>query len=87
MGKATEIKQPICDGLSEIVITALDSKRNTKHKHISVWLCQGMKAADGDYETQYHVSTVGGELDELITKLTEIRDKKDSILKIFNGGK
>ena len=81
-----EIKQPICDGLSEIVITPLgdSEKRKTPHKHISVWLCQGLKDADGMHETMYHVSTVGGELDELITKMIEIRDKKDAILKVFN---
>ena len=82
-----EIKQSICGGLSEIVVTTLDSKRKTPHKHISVWLCQGLKDADDMHETMYHVSTVGGELDELITKLIEIRDKKDSILEIFNRGK
>lgn len=82
-----EIKQSICDGLSEIVITPLGSDRKTPHKHISVWLCQGLKDADGMHETMYHVSTVGGELDELITKLIGIRDKKDSILEIFNRGK
>lgn len=83
------IKQPIAGGFCLIEVTPLDDneKRKTPHKHISVWLCQGMKDADGMHETMYHVSTVCGELDELITKLIEIRDKKDSILEIFNRGK
>ena len=82
-----EIKQPICDGLCEIVITTLgpsSQERKTPHRHISIWLCQGLKDGEGMHETMYHVSTVGGELDELITKLIEIRDKKDAILKVFN---
>lgn len=56
-------------------------------KHLSIWLSQGFKGVDGEYETNYHVSTHGGELDELITRLIEIRDKKDEILEIFNRGK
>jgi hypothetical protein len=76
------IKQLICGGHCQIAINPLGERQPAKH--LSIWLSQGFKGVDGMHGTMYHVSTVGGELDELITKLIEIRDKKDEILRKFN---
>lgn len=79
-----EFKYPNADGLGEIIVTTLGERERAPHRHLSIWLCQGSRYSDGNCDTQYHVSTVDGELDELIKKLLQIRAKKDKFLEYFN---
>lgn len=49
------IKRSLCDGHCQIAINPLSERQPVKH--LSIWLSQGLKDADGEYETNYHVST------------------------------
>ena len=69
-----ELKYPICHGDSTIIVKPFGGRPN--NKELSIWLCQGTCDDNGEYNTQYHVTTFDGELDELIKKLLLIRSKK-----------
>lgn len=77
-----ELKYPICCGDSAIIVKSFGDRPN--NKELSIWLCQGTCDDNCEYNTQYHVTTFDGELDELIKKLLQIRAKKGKFLEYFN---
>jgi hypothetical protein len=77
-----ELKYPICCGDSAIIVKSFGDRPN--NKELSIWLCQGTCDDNGEYNTQYHVTTFDGELDELIKKLLQIRANKDKFSEFLN---
>ena len=73
-----ELKYPICHGDSVIIVKLFGDRPN--NNELSIWLCQGTCDDNGEYNTQYHVTTFDGELDELIKKLLLIRSKKSVLV-------
>ena len=73
-----ELNYPICCGDSAIIVKSFGDRPN--NEELSIWLCQGNCDDNGEYNTQYHVTTFDGELDELIKKLLLIRSKKSVLV-------
>ena len=69
-----EIKIPVSED-QEIILSTLGKSKN----QFSIWLCQGTyNESTEEYATQFHISTM--ELDEWISKLQEIKQKKQEYL-------